>query len=243
MYSSACWTGKLERSCAVQDGTQKSQKVFMNIPTEVGATEAEAIGGHDSRLLAFRAPSSGVEWWLACAISASPNEGSQCCHFSAFRLCSHDCRTCMPVQLHGRQKGNLCLPGNACSGFVSGNLVIKSCKQRMPLFLHLRVHPMRYTRYRHGDQLIHYCGVVVPSQHAHAGVEHLLRDVKDATVSTLAADVSTLATGLNGLQSRLLQIQEYLSLVLSGKLPVNHDIMYQLQVRPHCIGVQISALD
>lgn len=28
----------------IQDGTQKSQKVFMNIPTEVGATEAEAIG-------------------------------------------------------------------------------------------------------------------------------------------------------------------------------------------------------
>lgn len=56
--------------------------------------------------------------------------------------------------------------------------------------------------------------------------------MKDATVSTLAADVSTLATGLNGLQSRLLQIQEYLSLVLGGKLPVNHDIMYQLQVQP-----------
>ena len=29
---------------AVQDGTQKSQKVFVNIPTEVGATEAEEIG-------------------------------------------------------------------------------------------------------------------------------------------------------------------------------------------------------
>ena len=27
-----------------QDGTQKSQKVFVNIPTEVGATEAEEIG-------------------------------------------------------------------------------------------------------------------------------------------------------------------------------------------------------
>lgn len=63
-------------------------------------------------------------------------------------------------------------------------------------------------------------------------MEHLLRDVKDATVSTLAADVSTLATGLNGLRSRLLQIQEYLGLVLDGKLPVNHDIMYQLQVSP-----------
>jgi 26S proteasome regulatory subunit N8 len=65
---------------------------------------------------------------------------------------------------------------------------------------------------------------------AMAGVEHLLRDVKDATVSTLAAEVSTLAAGLSGLKSRLLQIQEYLSLVIGGKLPVNHDILYQLQV-------------
>lgn len=30
--------------CSAQDGTQKSQKVFVNIPTEVGATEAEEIG-------------------------------------------------------------------------------------------------------------------------------------------------------------------------------------------------------
>lgn len=64
------------------------------------------------------------------------------------------------------------------------------------------------------------------------GVEHLLRDVKDATVSTLAAEVSTLAAGLSGLKSRLLQIQEYLSLVIGGQLPVNHDILYQLQVAP-----------
>ena len=28
----------------MQDGTQKIQKVFVNIPTEVGATEAEEIG-------------------------------------------------------------------------------------------------------------------------------------------------------------------------------------------------------
>lgn len=76
----------------------------------------------------------------------------------------------------------------------------------------------------HSSQGSHKCRIT------HTGVEHLLRDVKDATVSTLAADVSTLAMGLNGLRSRLLQIQEYLALVLDGKLPVNHDIMYQLQV-------------
>ena len=64
-----------------------------------------------------------------------------------------------------------------------------------------------------------------------AGVEHLLRDVKDASVSTLAAEVGTLAAGLRGLKTRLLQIQRYLELVLAGKLPVNHDIVYQLQAR------------
>ena len=31
-----------------EDGTQKSQKVFVNVPTEVGATEAEEIGAASS---------------------------------------------------------------------------------------------------------------------------------------------------------------------------------------------------
>eukprot|EP00884_Botryococcus_braunii_P014364 jgi/Botrbrau1/22929/Bobra.0030s0007.1 len=61
------------------------------------------------------------------------------------------------------------------------------------------------------------------------GVEHLLRDVKDATVSTLATEVGRMVTGLRGLKSRLSEIQHYLSLVVAGTLPVNHDILYQLQ--------------
>ena len=79
------------------------------------------------------------------------------------------------------------------------------------------------------------------------GVEHLLRDVKDASVSTLAAEVGTLAAGLRGLRTRLLQIQRYLELVLAGQLPVNHDIMYQLQARAsrrHCVeATQLLAGD
>ena len=81
-------------------------------------------------------------------------------------------------------------------------------------------------RYRLWEQDVsgkqyHWCG---------SGVEHLLRDVKDSTVSTLATEVGRMITGLKGLKTRLLDIQQYLQLVLSGKLPVNHDIMYQLQV-------------
>lgn len=61
------------------------------------------------------------------------------------------------------------------------------------------------------------------------GVEHLLRDVKDATISTLATNVSAKLQALKGLKSRLQEIQEYVDCVLAGKLPVNHDIMFYLQ--------------
>ncbi|KAK8303499.1 hypothetical protein V6Z11_D04G155200 [Gossypium hirsutum] len=44
------------------------------------------------------------------------------------------------------------------------------------------------------------------------GVEHLLRDVKDTTISTLATE-----------------IRGYLDLVIDEKLPLNHEILYHLQ--------------
>lgn len=61
------------------------------------------------------------------------------------------------------------------------------------------------------------------------GVEHLLRDVKDAAVSTLSSEVGDMVTGLRGLKSRLLEMREYLEAVAAGRLPVNHDIMRNMQ--------------
>lgn len=40
-----------------------------------------------------------------------------------------------------------------------------------------------------------------------AGVEHLLRNVKDATISTLASDVSAKLQALKGLKTRLSDVQ------------------------------------
>ncbi|XP_022747451.1 26S proteasome non-ATPase regulatory subunit 7 homolog B-like isoform X4 [Durio zibethinus] len=62
------------------------------------------------------------------------------------------------------------------------------------------------------------------------GVEHLLRDVKDATISTLATEVSGKLTALKGLDARLQEIRAYLDLVIDEKLPLNHEILYHLQV-------------
>jgi 26S proteasome regulatory subunit N8 len=46
-----------------------------------------------------------------------------------------------------------------------------------------------------------------------AGVEHLLRDVKDASVGTLATEVGHMNAGLQGLLSRLRQVVIMLTLV------------------------------
>mmetsp|Transcript_19612 Transcript_19612/g.48512 ORF Transcript_19612/g.48512 Transcript_19612/m.48512 type:complete len:322 (-) Transcript_19612:13-978(-) len=61
------------------------------------------------------------------------------------------------------------------------------------------------------------------------GVEHLLRDVKDNTVSTLATQVSEKIHSLQGLEKRLKEIKKYMDHVVAGTLPVNHEILGHLQ--------------
>lgn len=61
------------------------------------------------------------------------------------------------------------------------------------------------------------------------GVEHLLRDVKDVNLSTLSAQVGEMVVGLRGLKSKLAEMQVYIDLVVEGKLPVNNEIMRNLQ--------------
>lgn len=61
------------------------------------------------------------------------------------------------------------------------------------------------------------------------GVEHLLRNVKDSTISTLATDVAAKLQALRGLKGKLGEVQEYLAAVVAGKLPLNHDINGYLQ--------------
>jgi 26S proteasome regulatory subunit N8 len=62
------------------------------------------------------------------------------------------------------------------------------------------------------------------------GVEHLLRDIKSPhQFGGLSNRVSAQIASLKGLHSRLIEIRDYLALVGKGKLPVNHQIMYNLQ--------------
>lgn len=61
------------------------------------------------------------------------------------------------------------------------------------------------------------------------GTEHLLRDVRDLSVSTLTGEVRAKIDALRSLQARLANIRRYLEQVAAGELPLNHEILYALQ--------------
>ncbi|ESK91427.1 26s proteasome regulatory subunit rpn-8 [Moniliophthora roreri MCA 2997] len=75
-----------------------------------------------------------------------------------------------------------------------------------------------------------HCPSAIEAEEAEEiGVEHLLRDIKDSTTTTLATRVTEQLSSLRGLQSRLSDIQKYLAEVANGSMPVNHQIIYHLQ--------------
>ncbi|KAG8961463.1 proteasome regulatory particle subunit [Tulasnella sp. 419] len=76
---------------------------------------------------------------------------------------------------------------------------------------------------------LHVPSVIEAEEAEEIGVEHLLRDIKHSTTTTLSTRVSEQLASLRGLQSRILEIRDYLRSVARGDLPINHQIIYHLQ--------------
>ncbi|KAF8889865.1 JAB1/Mov34/MPN/PAD-1 ubiquitin protease-domain-containing protein [Infundibulicybe gibba] len=66
---------------------------------------------------------------------------------------------------------------------------------------------------------LHVPSAIEAEEAEEIGVEHLLRDIKDSTTTTLATRVSEQLASLRGLQSRLGDIQKYLADVAAGTMP------------------------
>jgi 26S proteasome regulatory subunit N8 len=60
-------------------------------------------------------------------------------------------------------------------------------------------------------------------------VEHLLRDIKDNAIGTLSTRIGNQVDSLKGLEKRILEMHNYVSSVVNQDLPVNHEIIYNLQ--------------
>ncbi|BFZ61105.1 proteasome regulatory particle subunit [Saitoella coloradoensis] len=76
---------------------------------------------------------------------------------------------------------------------------------------------------------VHVPSSVEAEEAEEIGVEHLLRDIKDNAVGSLATRITQQLHSLQGLQSRLEEIATYLQKVVNGELPVNHAILGSLQ--------------
>jgi len=61
------------------------------------------------------------------------------------------------------------------------------------------------------------------------GVEHLLREIRNVAGSTIADQVQNKLQSLKGLRNHLNEMHTYLENVLAGKMPPNHQIIYQIQ--------------
>jgi len=61
------------------------------------------------------------------------------------------------------------------------------------------------------------------------GVEHLLRDVKDSTISPLATRINNKLLSMRSLLAKIHEMQTYLENVVAGKLPVNQVIIGRIQ--------------
>ncbi|KAE9531901.1 hypothetical protein AGLY_010103 [Aphis glycines] len=77
--------------------------------------------------------------------------------------------------------------------------------------------------------LEHIASEIGAEEAEEVGVEHLLRDIKDSTSGSLSQRVANIIFGARGLYKQMVDIRDYLQQVVDGKLPVNHQIIYQLQ--------------
>lgn len=76
---------------------------------------------------------------------------------------------------------------------------------------------------------MHTPSIIEAEEAEEIGVEHLLRDIRDAAEGTLSTRITSQLQSLQGLHLRLRDIGQYLQKVLKGELPANHAIMGNLQ--------------
>ena len=79
-------------------------------------------------------------------------------------------------------------------------------------------------------QFVHIPSSIGASEAEEVGVEHLLRDIKDASQGQLSKQVCDKIQALKSLTERLREMRLYLQNVLSGKFRYNHAIIHNFQV-------------
>ena len=78
-------------------------------------------------------------------------------------------------------------------------------------------------------QFVHIPSAIGASEAEEVGVEHLLRDIKDASQGQFSKQVGDKILALKALAQKLREMREYLQGVLGGRFRYNHAIVHQFQ--------------
>eukprot|EP01006_Ploeotia_vitrea_P044260 TRINITY_DN66820_c8_g8_i1.p1 TRINITY_DN66820_c8_g8~~TRINITY_DN66820_c8_g8_i1.p1 ORF type:complete len:382 (-),score=240.16 TRINITY_DN66820_c8_g8_i1:52-1164(-) len=99
----------------------------------------------------------------------------------------------------------------------------------IPTTAYLSVETVGEERSQSRHTFQHLACEVGASEAEEVGVEHLLRDIRDTTSSSVADQVQAKLASLKALHKRMREMHDYLELVASGKLPPNNKIIYNMQ--------------
>ena len=79
-------------------------------------------------------------------------------------------------------------------------------------------------------QFIHIPSSIGATEAEEVGVEHLLRDIKDASLGHFTKEIGDKIMALKALKEKLREMKAYLENVISGKYKYNHAIIHNYQV-------------
>eukprot|EP00543_Licmophora_paradoxa_P002140 CAMPEP_0202443950 /NCGR_PEP_ID=MMETSP1360-20130828/3113_1 /ASSEMBLY_ACC=CAM_ASM_000848 /TAXON_ID=515479 /ORGANISM="Licmophora paradoxa, Strain CCMP2313" /LENGTH=317 /DNA_ID=CAMNT_0049059797 /DNA_START=38 /DNA_END=991 /DNA_ORIENTATION=+ len=118
------------------------------------------------------------------------------------------------------------------------DLVTRFCTNSAPVFCIIDIRPDRpsipttaYKVAEDGDQrqFAHVPSLIGAMEAEEVGVEHLLRDINDPTVSTVASLIKAKMAGLSTLTEKLVEMKDYLESCLRGEMKINQEIIANMQ--------------
>ena len=123
------------------------------------------------------------------------------------------------------------LPNNTISPPIFCIIDIRPDRQSLPTTSYKVVEEVST---KDGQRTVNLSFAHVPSQMGameaeEVGVEHLLRDINDPTVSTVASLIKGKIAGLSTLTEKLVECKDYLEAVVRGDQKINPEIVANLQ--------------
>lgn len=122
----------------------------------------------------------------------------------------------------------------------------ESSSNGMPVDVYYAIDEIKADGSSAGRTFVHVSSEIKAEDAEEIGVEHLLRDVRNTAAGSLVTRITDQLNLLKNLDKRLCDIARYLDQVLAGELPVNHDILGELQnvfnLLPNLSAVQSSTL-